>query len=79
MTDEPYDATGEPIVAPLSVQQIYHADDLAARMMGAVLLNTQAVLDVNAAAAQAVHLAYAVMNESRRYCLKDGKAVKKDG
>ena len=62
---------------PLSREQMVHAEYLAARMMGGILAVTKDDLTVSAFAAVAVEMAFAVMNETRRYCLKDSTIQRK--
>lgn len=73
------ETTGEAPEYPLSVQQIYSAVDLAARMMGAVLLNVPGEVSVEQAASIAVEMAYAIHNEARQYVLRDNRVVRKNG
>lgn len=62
---------------PLTADHMREARGLAARMVGGILLSTKDELTVEAFGAMAVEMAFAVMNQTRQYCLKDGRIVRK--
>ena len=64
--------------APLADYQLYHADELAARIVGTIMLTTGETLDAKQFAAMSVEVAFAIINEVREYRLKDNKAVRRD-
>ena len=62
---------------PLTAEHYREGSQLAARMMGGIVAGTKQELSVEAFGAMAVEMAFAVMNETRKYCLKDGRIVRK--
>jgi hypothetical protein len=63
----------------LGTEQIYRAEDIAARVYPAILLQVTETLTTEQSAALAVEVAVAICNEVREYRLKDGKAVRRSG